>query len=73
MSKNSPNTALYIIASIVLVAIIGFIMIQYSGGSGNTPPSTSTETGSNVEVRDEIQYITIDAKGGYKPRNTTAK
>jgi hypothetical protein len=70
MSKNSPNTALYIIASIVLVAILGFMMIQYSGGSTNT---VSTTERSNVEVRDGIQYITIDAKGGYKPRNTTAK
>lgn len=70
MSKNSPNTALYIITSIVLLAIVGFIMIQFSGSSAN---AVSTTEGSNVEVRDGIQYITIDAKGGYKPRNTTAK
>jgi len=71
MSKqSSPNTALYIIISIVLIAIVGFMMIQYSGGSTAT---TSTTAGSNIEIRDGIQYITIDAKGGYKPRNTTAK
>ena len=27
----------------------------------------------NVEIRNGVQYITIDAKGGYFPRKTTAK
>jgi plastocyanin domain-containing protein len=27
----------------------------------------------NVEVRDGIQYITIDAKGGYSPKTLCAK
>lgn len=60
MSKKSlPNTALYIIASIVLIVIFGFIMIQYSGG--NTDNNSNT-VGSNVEVRDGIQYVTVDAR-----------
>lgn len=71
MSKKSlPNTALYIIASIVLIVIFGFIMIQYSGG--NTDNNSNT-VGSNVEVRDGIQYVTVDARWGYKPRTSYAK
>ncbi len=68
--KSSPNTALYIIAGIVLIAVIGFFMIQYSGGNTD---NTETNNTSNVEVRDGIQYVTVDARGGYKPRTSYAK
>ena len=33
-------------------------------------PTTSV---SNTEIKDGVQYITIDVKGGYSPRLTTAK
>ena len=38
--------------------------------------STSKENSEqieNVEVKDGVQYVTINAKGGYSPRITTAK
>ncbi len=70
--KSSPNKALSIIVAIVLVAIIGFVMSQSSGGTSSTP-ATSGGTSSNIEVRDGVQYITIDVKGGYKPRTNLAK
>lgn len=69
--KSSPNKALSIIVAIVLVAIIGFVMSQSS--IGTSTPATSGGTSSNIEVRDGVQYITIDVKGGYKPRTNLAK
>lgn len=69
--KSSPNKALSIIIAIVLVVIIGFVMSQSSGGTST--PTTSGATGSNIEIRDGVQYITIDVKGGYKPRTSVAK
>ncbi len=68
--KTSPNSALLIVVSIVLIAIIGFVMIQ---NSGNTTDTSWTTNGSNVEVRDGVQYVTVDARGGYKPRTSYAK
>ncbi|MEI6710740.1 MAG: hypothetical protein WCK88_00225 [bacterium] len=68
--KSSPNKALSIIVAIVLVAIIGFVMSQSSGT--NTSPA-SGDASSNIEVRNGVQYITIDVKGGYSPRTNIAK
>ena len=52
------------IITIGLIIGIGIIFLG-SKGSDNT---ASTQAIQNVEVRDGIQYITIDAKGGYSPR-----
>lgn len=68
--KSSPNTPLIIIISIVVIAIIGFVMIQ---NSGNTTDTSWASNGSNVEVRDGVQYVTVDARGGYRPRTSYAK
>ncbi|MFA6079938.1 MAG: hypothetical protein WC753_00450 [Candidatus Gracilibacteria bacterium] len=66
--KSPPNKALSIVIALVLIAIIGFVMIQSSGGS-----ATGTNTASNVVIRDGVQYITVEARGGYSPRTTIAK
>ncbi len=36
-------------------------------------PDESKTVSSNVTLKDGIQYITIDVRGGYSPRKTTAK
>lgn len=67
-----------IIITIGLIIAIGLI---FWGGLGeDKSPSikkvnndTTTEQVSNTEIKDGIQYITINAKGGYSPRVTTAK
>lgn len=59
--------ALLIIAFALLVSI----GILFFGSS-----KSNTETGElvqNVEIRDGVQYITIQAKGGYSPKVSTAK
>lgn len=57
------NKTASIIIVFGLVVVMGIIFI---GGSG-------FKTAQNVEIRDGVQYITIDAKGGYSPRVSTAK
>ncbi len=62
------NKTVYIIITIALVIGIGIVFL---GGSKN-----NTETGGsvqNVEIRDGVQYVTINAKGGYSPKVSTAK
>lgn len=62
------NKIVYIIITLALVVGVGMVFL---GGSKN-----NTETGGsaqNVEIRDGVQYITINAKGGYSPKVSTAK
>ena len=62
------NKTVYIIITIALAIGIGIIFL---GGSKN-----NTETGAlaqNVEIKDGIQYVMVNAKGGYSPKVSTAK
>lgn len=63
------KTALSIITSGLIIGI-GIIFL---GGSKNGSEIVSTEPGQNIEIRDGVQYITIDAKGGYSPRVSSAQ
>ncbi len=61
------NKTVYIIITVALVISVAIIFL------GN---SKSTETGGlvqNVEIKDGIQYITVNAKGGYSPKVSTAQ
>ena len=68
-------------ATIILISglIIGIGIIFIGGSKKDNNDSTinsenvSTSSIPNVEVKDGVQYITIDAKGGYSPRISTAK
>lgn len=55
------NKTFYIIITLGLIVALGII---FSGGNKSI---------QSVEIRDGIQYITVDAKGGYSPRVTEAK
>ncbi len=62
------NKTAYIIITLALVIGIGIVFL---GGSKN-----NTDTGGsvqNVEIKDGIQYITVNAKGGYSPKVSSAK
>lgn len=62
------NKTVSIIITLALVIGIGIV---FTGSSKN-----NTETGElaqNVEIRDGIQYITVNAKGGYTPKVSSAK
>ncbi|MES3032257.1 MAG: hypothetical protein V4699_03405 [Patescibacteria group bacterium] len=56
-----------IVISILIVAIFGFIFITGFKTGGD---AVSVE---NSEIRDGVQYITINAQGGYSPRVTEAR
>ncbi|HMO77980.1 MAG TPA: hypothetical protein PKD95_02180, partial [Candidatus Paceibacterota bacterium] len=54
--------------SIITVALVIGLGIIFFGGSQNSTETSSAQSGQNIEIRDGVQYITIDAKGGYSPR-----
>ncbi len=56
------NKAVYIIITFGLLVAIGII---FSNGSG--------ESAQQVEVKDGVQYVTIQARGGYFPQVTNAQ
>ncbi|MDE2030723.1 MAG: hypothetical protein KGI58_00460 [Patescibacteria group bacterium] len=60
-------------ASIIITVglIIGIGIILWGGRKVNN--NATTKTISNVVIKDGIQYITINAKGGYIPAVTNAK
>ena len=56
------NKTVYIIIILGLIVTIGII---FSG--------SNKESKQQVEIKNGIQYVTIDAKGGYSPQMTTAQ
>lgn len=67
----SSNPFVYIIGA---VAIIGALFVF--GGSSQKSAGTSTidsAAGSNVEIVDGTQIVTIEADGGYAPGSSVAK
>lgn len=63
------NKTVSIIITIALVIGIGIIFVGKSG----TKSTTTADSVQNTEIRDGVQYITINAKAGYSPRVSTAK
>lgn len=59
--------------SIITVALVIGLGIIFLGGSQNDTESALTQSGQNIEIRDGVQYITIDAKSGYSPRVSSAQ
>jgi plastocyanin domain-containing protein len=59
--------------SIITVALVIGLGIIFFGGTQNGTETTSTQSEQNIEIRDGVQYITIDAKGGYSPRVSSAQ
>ena len=64
MNKNS-----FIAITILILGIFGFIFI-FGFKTNNNGNSVLVE---NSEIKDGIQYITINAGGGYSPRISSAK
>ncbi|MEI7709497.1 MAG: cupredoxin domain-containing protein [bacterium] len=65
------NKTVSIIITLALVVALGIVFM--GGSKSKSDTVASTQAAQNVEVRDGIQYITIDAKGGYFPNISTAK
>lgn len=58
---------------IIAIALVIGIGIVFFGQSKNNPDSNDTQSAQNVEIRDGIQYVTINARGGYSPRVSVAQ
>jgi len=72
--KNKTGLII-IFAGLAIAAGIFFIgnsKGNSNDGSSNTNKVSAT-TVQNSEIKDGVQYITIDAKGGYSPKVSTAK
>ncbi|MBP9709215.1 MAG: hypothetical protein KBD78_16390 [Oligoflexales bacterium] len=64
------NKTALIIITVALAIGMGVI---FFGQSNKSPGSTDGQSAQNVEIRDGIQYVTINAKGGYSPRVSNAE
>lgn len=61
------------LSTITLGLVIGIGIIFFGGSPKNGTETALTQSVQNVEIRDGVQYITIDAKGGYSPRVSNAQ
>ncbi len=64
------NKTVLLIITVALIVGIGIIVLSDSKSNTGTG---STQPVQNVEIRDGIQYVTINAKGGYFPRVSSAQ
>lgn len=64
------NKTVSIIITIALAIGIGAVLIWQSKNTGDLSGDQSAQ---NVYIQDGIQYITINARGGYSPRVSTAE
>lgn len=65
------NKTVSIIITLALVVGLGIVFFGGSKPKDNTV--ATNQPVQNVEVKDGVQYITINAKAGYSPRLTEAK
>lgn len=63
------NKTASIIITIALVIGLGIVFL----GQSNNNSSSENQPAQNVEIRDGIQYVTINARGGYSPKVSTAQ
>ena len=66
------NKTASIIITLALVVGLGIVFLGGSKSNDNGT-SVSTQATQNVEIRNGVQYVTIDAKAGYSPKVSTAK
>lgn len=66
------NKTVSIIITLALVIGIGIIFVGGSK-SKNGANNSVTQSAQNTEIKDGVQYITVNAKGGYSPKISSAK
>lgn len=64
------NTSIIVGVGLIIVFII---ILLGSITNKNTDKISVKENVNNIEVRDGIQYVTINARGGYSPQISNAK
>lgn len=63
------NKTASIIITLALVIGIGIVFL----GQSNNNSDSTTGSAQNVEIRDGVQYVTINARGGYSPKVSKAQ
>ncbi len=63
------KTASIIITAALVIVISIMLFVQPK----SSPGLAKIDTAQNVEIREGVQYVTINAKGGYSPKVSTAK
>ena len=58
---------------ITLALVVGLGIVFFNGSKSKDNTVASNQQVQNVESKDGIQYISIDAKGGYSPNVSIAK
>ncbi len=61
------NKTVSVIITFGLIVAVGIIFV------GGSKTKNTDQAVQNTEIRDGVQYITIEAKGGYSPQVSTAK
>ena len=56
-----------VVSVIITIGLLIALGIVFWGGGEKTP------AGNNVAIKDGVQYVTINARGGYSPRVSTAQ
>jgi plastocyanin domain-containing protein len=64
MNKNTFIAIIIILLSVLLASVVLW---------GSNDDGKSIKTVQNVEVKDGVQYVTIDARGGYFPKESSIK
>lgn len=64
MNKNTFIAIIIILLSVLLASVVLW---------GNNDDGEAIKNVQNVEVKDGVQYVTIDARGGYFPKESTIK
>lgn len=61
------------VSIIIIIGLVVGLGIVFFGGSKVKDTTAGTDIMQNTEIKDGVQYITIDAKGGYSPKNSQAQ
>lgn len=62
-----------ILIIITLGLVIGLGLFLLGGQRKNNINTKTGNSSQNVEIKDGIQYVTVEARGGYSPRVSNAK
>ena len=65
------NKTASIIVTLALVVGLGIVFL--GGSKSKSNDVASNQPTQNIEIKDGVQYVTIDAKAGYSPKVSTAK
>ena len=64
---NKTASIIITIALVIGIGIVFFSQSKNDSGLAGTGPA------QNVEIRDGVQYVTVNARGGYWPKVSTAQ